>query len=292
MAVSSLGATLQADLSSLAQLLNGTSSGSTLQARIGDPGSFANVSSMIGTSGAASLADALGNSGDGSSAINALLGGSDTTSPYGNIVGASGILNSIDGTTTDSGNIAAKLNTQTAKINDGATELSSSIDDIASAIGHTGTLADRIGVPTMNDSASQLSAVIGGNGATLAAQLGDPMTGDTGLSGLINAAGASNGGACSRAEPSPPFRTRQRSSTRRTPSLGLWTGPSGRIPTRPTSRSRWRLRLLHSVASSGRQPPPADQRRRPCTAGAPDRSSRLRSRSRCVRRERDGYPED
>jgi hypothetical protein len=220
LAVSSPGDTLQADLSSLAYLLNGTTSGSTVQARIGtptvdgtpsnlatvigtngsnlaaqlgDPGSsFANVSAMIGTSDAASLADALGNSGVGSSTINALLGGSNTTSPYGKIVGSSGILNSIDGTTTDSGNIAAKLSAQTGRINADATQLSSSIGGIASAIGHTGTLADRIGVPTVNGIASQLSTVIGGSGTTLAAQLGDPVAGTTGLSGLINATSASN----------------------------------------------------------------------------------------------------
>jgi hypothetical protein len=208
-AVSSPGVTLQADLSALGQLLNGTGSGSTLQARIGtptvngtqsdlatvigtsgsnlaeqlgDPGSsFANVSSMIGTSDAASLADAL-------------LGGANTTSPYDKIVGATGILRSIDGTTTDSGNIAAKVATQTARIDGSATQLSSSIGDIASAIGHTGTLAARIGVPTVNGSASQLSTVIGGSGTTLAAQLGDPVTGTTGLSGLISATSASNDG--------------------------------------------------------------------------------------------------
>jgi hypothetical protein len=231
--VSSTGVTMQADLSSLAQLLNGTSNGSTLEARIGSPtvngnqaslatvigttgsdlatqlgdpgGTFADVSSMIGTSDAASLAEALGNSGDGSSTINALLGGSDTTSPYGKIVGANGILNSIDGTTTDSSNIAAKLSTQTARINSGATQLSSSINDVATAIGHTGTLAERIGAPTLNGNASSLSDVIGGSGTTLATQLGDPVTG-TGLSGKIAATGTSNAGGLFSDGPFSAFR--------------------------------------------------------------------------------------
>lgn len=232
--VSSPGTTLQGDVSSLALLLNGTSNGSTLQARIGYPtlggnqsdlttvigtngsnlaaqvgdpgGSFANVSAMIGTSDAASLAEGLGNGGVGTSSINALLGGSAATSPYRNIVGSSGILSSIDGTTTDSGTIAAKLNAQTATINADATQLNTSIGNVAARIGHSGTLAARIGSPTVNGTTSSLSAAIGGSGTTLAAQVGDPVTADSGLSQLIGATGATNDGAVFSGEGFNAFR--------------------------------------------------------------------------------------
>jgi fibronectin-binding autotransporter adhesin len=317
MMVTSPGASAQADVSGLDQLINGTSFGSTLQARIGspvvngsasnlatvigtsgsdlsaqlgDPGGQADIASMIGSTNATSLTGALGNTSSGSSSINDLLGGNQANSLEGNIVGNNGILAAIDGTATDSGNITAKLSTQTglvaagqsqlstaintvrstfgqdasltsapdlmsiltapnsngtsgliAKISgtnsgtllgsinsvatqldgstsmtgtagdsqtgilaaqiggiqNGSTQLSTAIVDVGEQIGDSGPLAARIGNPTINGTSADLSSVIGGSGASIAAQLGDPVTATGGLSALIDASGASYSGVFS-----------------------------------------------------------------------------------------------
>ncbi len=76
----------------------GGSGTTTTTARIGNLGSATSLSAMIGVSGSASLAAALDNTNSGNSSIAAFLG-SSTTPLYSSIVGSSGILHQIDGTT-------------------------------------------------------------------------------------------------------------------------------------------------------------------------------------------------
>ncbi|HCU06987.1 MAG TPA: hypothetical protein DIC42_05360, partial [Holosporales bacterium] len=52
------------------------------------------------------------------------------------------------------------------------------------------TTEERIGSSTINGALSNLSAVIGGNGSSIAEQLGDPVTGTNGLASLIRNNGA------------------------------------------------------------------------------------------------------
>ena len=49
------------------------------------------------------------------------------------------------------------------------------------------TTQSRVGIPTVNNIGSNLSAIIGGPGSNLASQLGDPVRGISGLSSLIKA---------------------------------------------------------------------------------------------------------
>jgi hypothetical protein len=174
------GSTVQARIG--APTVNGTASnlaavigtgGTNLAAKLGDPGiGFPNIASMIGTSGAASLTGALGNSGAGRSSINVLLG-AGAPSLYGEIVGSSGILDSIDGTTTDSGNIPEKLNTETGLVENGATQLSSAIADVNSALGSGQSLTpdgDLFGIltaPNSGTTSGLISMISGSNSGTL-----------------------------------------------------------------------------------------------------------------------------
>ena len=147
--------------------------GADLAAQLGDPGGQPDIASMIGSTGAASLTDALGNTGSGNSSINALLGGSATNSLRGNIVGTSGILASIDGTTTDSGNITAKLAAQTGDVQDGASQLSTAINTVHSALGADSSLtsdADLYGIltaPQTGGTSGLIAKISGSNSGTL-----------------------------------------------------------------------------------------------------------------------------
>jgi hypothetical protein len=231
--VTTPGATLQADAQALNTLVNGAATGSTVQARLGDPGSAGSINAMIGTDSAQSLTAALGNSGAGNSSISALLGGTSTTPLYGQIVGSSGLFSMIDGTVTDSGNLETKLGAQTQAVQNGATQLSTAISGVDSSLLTTpsgavstdlatarglfvsspgatmqadaetlntfvngtasgSTVQARLGNPTLNGTSSNLSALIGGGGADLASQIGDPGIGLQGVSGLIAAETASN----------------------------------------------------------------------------------------------------
>jgi hypothetical protein len=132
-------------------------SGNNLVARLGAPGTtLPSINQMIGVS-SSSLAAALGNTATGNRSIAVLLGGTTTaTSLYDQIVGEGGILSQIDGTITDSGNIATKLGFPTV------------------SGGTVSTLADMIG------------SVI--NNASIASRLGDPTT----FTSLVNMIGVSN----------------------------------------------------------------------------------------------------
>ncbi len=118
-------------------------SGVTTLAKIGSLGSASSLFSMIGVTSLANLTAALGNTGAGNSAIAALLNGSTGTSLYALLVGSSGILNQIDGTTTDSGNVSGKLTTQIQALNSSATQLSTAISAVNSSLGGSGTTINR-----------------------------------------------------------------------------------------------------------------------------------------------------
>ena len=68
-----------------------------------------------------------------------------------------------------------------------------SINSLLNGTSSGSTSEARIGSPTVNDSASSVSGVIGGGGSDIASQLGDPVTGTTGLAALIKNNGAALG---------------------------------------------------------------------------------------------------
>ncbi len=131
------------DIQTLNAFLNGIATGSTVQARIGSLGSAASFLAMLGVTGATSLTTSLGNTSAGNSALAALLGGTPGTAIYNIIVGGSGILSQIDGTTTDSGNVVSKLTTQIQAIQSSATQLSTATSAVNSALGASGTTIAR-----------------------------------------------------------------------------------------------------------------------------------------------------
>lgn len=67
------------------------------------------------------------------------------------------------------------------------------VNTIINGIPGSSTIQDRLGAPTINGVASNLSAVIGGAGGTIVSRLGDPVTGTSGLAGLIRNNGAAVG---------------------------------------------------------------------------------------------------
>jgi len=158
--IRSSGTQLSTAISAVATILGGTNSdlysnvgavnsslggsGVTTLAKIGSLGSASSLFSMIGVTSLANLTAALGNTGAGNSAIAALLNGSIGTSLYALLVGSSGILNQIDGTTTDSGNVSGKLTTQIQALNSSATQLSTAISAANSSLGGSGTTITRI----------------------------------------------------------------------------------------------------------------------------------------------------
>ena len=121
--------------------------------------------------------------------ISAMLGGTGTTI----VSRIQAILNRILVTPTET--VRNDLSTLAALISDIPTAtLEEDIRDINNRInGGSGTtsIQSRIGTPVLNGSISSLSSIIGGNQSTITEQLGDPVTGDTGLSSLIKAGSAS-----------------------------------------------------------------------------------------------------
>ena len=178
------GDTLETDVETLISALdnNALIATSSVQNLIGDPGNAVSISAMIGVANAASVVAALGNTGENQSSISNLLGGSASgVSLYDQIVGSNGVLNKLDATTVDSGNITSRLASQIEKIDSSATQLSTAITNVKSLIG--GNMSDldlvaRIGNPgdsktiigniggsasNVQDSLNSVSTVLFGN---------------------------------------------------------------------------------------------------------------------------------
>jgi hypothetical protein len=122
---------------------------------------ISNIESMIGVSGSSSISQQLGNTGRENRSISTLIGGTSSISIYDSIVGSSGILNMIDGTTTDSGNINSKLTSQIQSIKGDSTQLSTAISVINNSLGSLGTLDIKV-----NNINSIIDGVINMNGLT------------------------------------------------------------------------------------------------------------------------------
>jgi len=206
--VTSLGATLQVDAQTLNLLLNGAATSSTVQARIGAPGgTLTSLFAMIGVTGAANIAAALGNTGTGNSSIGALLGGGAGIALYNAIVGSTGILYQIDGTPGDDGSsISSRLSPQIQAIEGSATQLSTAIGDVNTILGGTnpdlysnlvalntilgltGTAYSRIG---SLGSASSIVAMLGVTSpSSIAAALGNTGAGNSSISALLGGSGS------------------------------------------------------------------------------------------------------
>jgi hypothetical protein len=78
------------------------------------------------------------------------------------------------------------VDTPGATLESDSQTLNTSLNGIASG----SSIQARIGNPAVNGTASNLMAVIGGSGSDLASSLGDPVTGNSGLSALTNASAA------------------------------------------------------------------------------------------------------
>ncbi|VBB17735.1 hypothetical protein YASMINEVIRUS_198 [Yasminevirus sp. GU-2018] len=153
--VTTPGSTLENDILTLNTIIRGSTPrditqrsivDSTTQAKLGDLGDATSIFDMIGTNSPTSITSALGNTGSNNSSIAGLLNSTPGSSLYGMLVGSGGLLDKIDGTTTDSGsdNVSDKLTTQIQTLKSSSTQLSTAITDVNSLIGGSSDTNSRV----------------------------------------------------------------------------------------------------------------------------------------------------
>ncbi len=127
---------------------------------------------------------------------------SDLVDVAGQLVGVAGptLESDVDTLNTNlgvSGTTLTRIDWVVENMDPSVSNAQTAVDDIENLLGapnpiDLGSIVSRIGNPTVNGASSTLTDMIGGTGNTLAARLGDPVTGGSGLASLIDAASATN----------------------------------------------------------------------------------------------------
>lgn len=203
-------ASLQGDIRNVNTAINGVATGSTTLARVStltdaiDSGAT-NISAAV-----TGVTSALGNSGDLADRVANLIALIKTSAPSLNsavtdvatLLGSTGTLadrvNSLldNVLITPTGTLSTDLSTlRGLLVTTPASTAQSDIQTIATKLNGTasgGTIEGRIGSATLNTVASNISAVLGNTGTSLAQQLGDPGADYTNISSYLDSSGSSN----------------------------------------------------------------------------------------------------